>query len=59
MADNFPEAHAAMATLMESDERFRILQGLFVDVSQLSTLVNDEAAVALGVVRGFNSSDGD
>ncbi len=59
VADNFPEAHAAMATLMESDERFRILQGLFVDVSQLSTLVNDEAAVALGVVRGFNSSDGD
>jgi len=59
VADNFPEAHGAMATLMESDERFRILQGLFVDVSQLSTLINDEAAVALGVVRGFNSSDGD
>jgi len=30
-----------------------------VDVSQLTTLVNDQAAVAIGVVRGFNSSDGD
>ncbi len=59
VADNFPEAHVAMTTLMGSDDQFRILQGLYVDVSQLSTLVNDEAAVALGVVRGFNSSDGD
>lgn len=59
VADNFPEAHVAMATLMNSDDRFRILQGLYVDISQLSTLINDEAAVALGVVRGFNSSDGD
>jgi predicted lipoprotein len=59
VADNFPEAHVAMTTLMGSDDQFRILQGLYVDVSQLSTLINDEAAVALGVVRGFNSSDGD
>jgi len=44
---------------MDSDDRNRVLQGLYVDVSQLSTLINDEAAVALGVVRGFNSSDGD
>jgi len=59
VADNFPEAHVAMATIMDSDDRYRVLQGLYVDVSQLSTLINDEAAVALGVVRGFNSSDGD
>jgi predicted lipoprotein len=31
----------------------------YVDVSQLTTLINDQAAVELGVIRGFNSSDGD
>lgn len=59
VADNFPAADAPMQTLLGDDDRFRALQGLYVDVSQLATLVNDEAAVALGVIRGFNSSDGD
>ncbi|WP_372966045.1 imelysin family protein [Marinobacter sp.] len=59
VADNFPEANVPMATLLANDDRFRILQGLYVDVSQLATLINNEAAVALGIVRGFNSSDGD
>ncbi|MBZ0333038.1 imelysin family protein [Marinobacter sp. AL4B] len=57
--DNFPEADRPMTALLSDDNAFRILQGLYVDVSQLATLINDQAAVALGVVRGFNSSDGD
>jgi len=57
--DNYPEADRPMTVLLSDDKAFRTLQGLYVDVSQLATLVNDQAAVALGVVRGFNSSDGD
>ncbi len=59
VAENFPQSHEPMTTLLGDDKRFRLLQNLYVDVSQLTNLVNDEAAVALGVVRGFNSSDGD
>ncbi|PPI85852.1 hypothetical protein KEHDKFFH_00595 [Marinobacter maroccanus] len=56
---NFPGAHLPMATALNEEGQFRVLQSLYVDISQLTTLVNDQAAVALGVVRGFNSSDGD
>jgi hypothetical protein len=56
---NFPGAHMPMTTALNEEEPFRVLQSLYVDVSQLSTLVSDQAAVALGVARGFNSSDGD
>ena len=57
--ENFPEMRTPMAPLLANDEAFARLQGLYVDISQLTTLVNDQAAVTLGVVRGFNSSDGD
>jgi predicted lipoprotein len=56
---NFPGAHLPMATALKEEEQFRVLQSLYVDISQLTTLVNDQGAVELGVVRGFNSSDGD
>ncbi|MDR9425256.1 MAG: imelysin family protein [Marinobacter sp.] len=56
---NFPAMRTPMAPLLSNDEAFARLQGLYVDISQLTNLVNDQAAVALGVVRGFNSSDGD
>ena len=56
---NFPGAHLPMAAALNEEDQFRVLQSLYVDISQLTTLVNDQAAVALGVVRGFNSSDGD
>lgn len=59
VTENFPQAHVPVTNLLGDDSQFRLLQNLYVDVSQLTTLVNDEAAVALGVVRGFNSSDGD
>jgi predicted lipoprotein len=56
---NFPGARLPMATALKEEDQFRVLQSLYVDISQLTTLVNDQAAVELGVVRGFNSSDGD
>lgn len=55
----FPELDRPMAPLLADDNQFRMLQSLYVHVSQLTALVNDRAAVELGVVRGFNSSDGD
>lgn len=56
---NFPELDRPMATLLSDDNAFRSLQSLYIDLTQLTALVNDRAAVELGVVRGFNSSDGD
>lgn len=57
--ENFPELHAAMSALLSEDGRYGKLQGLYVDISQLVNLVNEQAAAELGVIRGFNSSDGD
>lgn len=57
--ENFPAADLPITTAIKQDDQFRVVQSLYVDVSQLATMVNNEAAVALGVVRGFNSSDGD
>ncbi|MCL7930083.1 imelysin family protein [Halomonas llamarensis] len=57
--DNFPTLHRPIDALLSDDKAFAELQGLYMDVSQLATLVNDQAASTLGVVRGFNSSDGD
>lgn len=48
----------SLSPLLEED-RFSELQGLYADLSQLSFLISDQAGTALGVVRGFNSSDGD
>ncbi|NWN91223.1 imelysin family protein [Marinobacter adhaerens] len=56
---NFPGLERPMAPLLADDTAFRSLQSLYIDVTQLTALVNDRAAVELGVVRGFNSSDGD
>lgn len=56
---NFPELDRPMAPLLADDNAFRSLQSLYIDLAQLTALVNDRAAVELGVVRGFNSSDGD
>lgn len=56
---HFPELRQPMAPLLTSDDGYRLLQSLYVDMSQLSALIVDQAAATLGVVRGFNSSDGD
>lgn len=55
---NFSRLGSPIQPLL-ADDRFAELQSLYMDVAQLTMLVNDQAAVALGVVRGFNSSDGD
>ncbi|MCL1483302.1 MAG: hypothetical protein MH186_03730 [Marinobacter sp.] len=57
--EHFPAMDLALEPLLEDDNAYRSLQGLYVDLSQLATLVNGEAAASLGVIRGFNSSDGD
>ena len=57
--DNFRGLTAPMTSLLDSDREFTRLQGLYVDVSQLTTLIRNQAAAELGVIRGFNSSDGD
>lgn len=44
---------------LEDDEAFRGLQSLYLDISQLRHLLGSEIAGELGLVRGFNSSDGD
>lgn len=44
---------------LEDDEAFRGLQSLYLDISQLRHLLGNEIAGELGLVRGFNSSDGD
>jgi len=56
---NFPDLDRPMAPLLADDNAFRSLQSLYIDITQLTALVNDRAAVELGIVRGFNSSDGD
>jgi len=57
--EHFPDLYRPMSELLSGDDAFSRLQGFYVDLSQLKTLVNDQAAVELGVIRGFNSSDGD
>ncbi|MGP4843880.1 imelysin family protein [Marinobacter sp. 1Y8] len=49
----------ALAPSLETDDGYRQLQGLFIEVSQLDQIINNNVAPALGITRGFNSSDGD
>ncbi|WP_165495759.1 imelysin family protein [Marinobacter halodurans] len=55
-ADSLPDA---MAPNLETDEGYRQLQSLFIEVIQLEQVVEDRIAPALGITRGFNASDGD
>ena len=41
------------------DQAFRDLQSLYLNIGQLNYLLGTEIAAELGLVRGFNSSDGD
>jgi predicted lipoprotein len=47
-----------MTPLLKSDQGYRSLQLLQLDVERLATQLSGIAA-ELGIVRGFNSSDGD
>lgn len=48
-----------MTSLLKSDSGYRILQGLYIELSQLEPLLIGRLASALDIQRGFNSSDGD
>ncbi|GGD02699.1 imelysin family protein [Halopseudomonas salina] len=54
--ENMP---AALTPLLESDDGYRQLQLLYIDVDRLTTLLNGSIASELGIIKGFNSSDGD
>lgn len=49
----------ALAPSLEDDEKYRALQSLFIEVTQLEQVLENRIAPALGIRRGFNSSDGD
>lgn len=48
-----------MTALLNSDEGYAQLQSLFISMDTLVIHLNDRVAVELGIVKGFNSSDGD
>ncbi|BES70520.1 imelysin family protein [Marinobacter nanhaiticus D15-8W] len=49
----------ALAPSLEDDAKYRGLQSLFIEVTQLEQVLENRIAPALGIRRGFNSSDGD
>ncbi|BBI48985.1 hypothetical protein HORIV_14060 [Vreelandella olivaria] len=53
------EQPSGLVPVLEDEEAFRGLQSLYLDISQLRYLLGNEIAGELGLVRGFNSSDGD
>lgn len=57
--EDFDELPDGMAPLLADGGDYRHLQALYIDIEQLRQLLSDEVAPALGIVRGFNSSDGD
>jgi len=50
---------SGMKALLNSDEGYAQLQSLFISMDALVIHLNDRVAVELGIVKGFNSSDGD
>lgn len=55
----FDTLPSALAPSLKTDDGYRQLQGLFIEVSQLDQIIGNNVAPALGITRGFNSSDGD
>lgn len=49
----------SLGEMLEMQDGYADLQSLFIEASQLKQLINGRIAAALGVVVGFNSSDGD
>jgi len=50
---------SGMKALLNNDEGYAQLQSLFISMDTLVIHLNDRVAVELGIVKGFNSSDGD
>lgn len=57
--DQAESLHSGIANGLDSDQARAQLTTLYIEVAQLRELLNQQIASALGVVRGFNSSDGD
>lgn len=53
------ELPSDLVTSLDDEEAFRGLQSLYLNISQLRHLLGNEIAAELGLVRGFNASDGD
>lgn len=53
------EQPSGLVPALDDEAAFRGLQSLYLDISQLRHLLGNEIAAELGLVRGFNSSDGD
>ncbi|TVU90817.1 imelysin family protein [Vreelandella titanicae] len=53
------EQPSGLVLALDDEAAFRGLQSLYLDISQLRHLLGNEIAGELGLVRGFNSSDGD
>lgn len=49
----------ALAPSLKDDEKYRKLQSLFIEITQLEQVLAYRVAPALNISRGFNSSDGD
>lgn len=50
---------ASMRQLLADDDGYRSLQLVFIEIDKLNQLLGGEIASELGIVRGFNSTDGD
>lgn len=55
----FDSLQGPLERLLGDDSGFAQLQRLYIELSQLTQRVNGKAATTLGVIRGFNASDGD
>ncbi|QNI03784.1 imelysin family protein [Halomonas sp. SH5A2] len=53
------ELPPGLVPALDDEAAFRGLQSLYINISQLRHLLGNEIAGELGLVRGFNSSDGD
>lgn len=53
------ELHPGLAPALEDQIAFSGLQDLYLKTAQLRRLLGEEIASKLGLVRGFNASDGD
>ena len=50
---------ADMQTLLANDDGYRTLQLIFIEIDKLNQLLSGNIASQQGIIRGFNSSDGD
>ena len=57
--ERFADLPNDLAAMLEEDNGYRQLQFLYIDVERLSNKLSRDIAPELGVVKGFNSSDGD